>query len=111
MPDGSFCHIVEYLSVKKAGHTRMALSPSAFLTRSFSVGAERPILPEIDTIADQQLSCCRVLSKTMRTARSPASREFSLEVLLMMLHRAQELEPPAHPARFTTDVSVQITCT
>ena len=44
--------------------------------------------------------CCPSLSKTSRTARSRTSGEKLFVVLLMMLHLAQELGPPANPERF-----------
>src|SRR5690606_27796883 len=80
---------------------RLPLSASAFLTQSFSVLAEQPILAAIETIACQRDPCCASLSKTRRTARSRTSGENLFVVLLMMLHLTQELEPPANSVRFT----------
>lgn len=78
---------------------RRPLSTSAFLTQSFSVWGVQPIFAAIDMTACQRDGCWASVSRTSRTARSRTSGENSFVVLLMMLRPAQELEPPADPAR------------
>lgn len=73
----------------------------SFLTQSFKVWAEQPILADIDMIACQRVPCWASLSSTSLTARSRTSGENLFVVLLMMLHPTQKLEPPANPVRFS----------
>lgn len=76
------------------------VSTSALLTHSFSVCAEKPILPAIDTIAVQSDGCSPSCSRTSRTARTRTTAEnFFTE--LFMRPSFQEKRFPPIPKRFT----------
>jgi hypothetical protein len=77
-----------------------ALDPGLLDPPVRRLGAQ-PIFDGIDTIADQRDPCWPSWSSTIRTARSRTSGKTLFVVLLMRPHPAQELKPPANPARFT----------
>ncbi|AAW59662.1 DNA polymerase III alpha subunit (plasmid) [Gluconobacter oxydans 621H] len=78
---------------------RLPVSTSAFLTHSFSVCAEQPILLAIDTIAVQRDGCSPSCSRTRRTARERTSGENFFTGLLIR-PSSQVNRSPLIPGRF-----------